>query len=49
MKLIIDALAQCDEVIKDSKKLSSKELRQVIEDYVDAQKKVLEALRKKVN
>ena len=49
MKLITDALALCDEVISDAKKLSSKELRQVIEEYVNAQKKALEALRKKVN
>jgi hypothetical protein len=49
MKIIPDALALCDEVIRDSKKLSSQELRRFIEDYVLAQKKTLDALRKKVN
>ena len=49
MKLITDALALCDEIVSDSKKLNSKELRQFIEEYVDLQRKVLEALRKKVN
>lgn len=49
MKLITDALALCDEVINDSKKLSSKELRESIEEYVNVQKKALEALRKKTN
>jgi hypothetical protein len=49
MKLITDALVACDEVIRDCNKLSSTELRQLIEEYVRAQKKTLEALRKKVN
>jgi len=49
MKLITDALAICEEVIRDSKKLSSEELRRFIEEYVKVQKKALEALRKKVN
>jgi hypothetical protein len=49
MKIITDALALCEEVIRDCKKLRSKELRQLIEDYVNAQKEALEALRRKVN
>lgn len=49
MKIITDALAACDEVIRDCKKLNSTQLRQFIEEYVKAQKETLEALRKKVN
>ena len=49
MKLITDALAACDEVIRDCNKLRSAELRQFIEEYVRAQKQTLEALRKKIN
>jgi hypothetical protein len=53
MKTITDALIACDEVsdevIRDSKKLSSTALRQFFEEYAKAQKEALEALRKKVN
>jgi hypothetical protein len=49
MKIITDALALCEDVIRDCKKLRSKELRQLIEDYINAQKETLEALRRKVN
>lgn len=49
MKNITEALALCEEVIRDCKKLRSRELRQLIEDYVNAQKEILEALRRKVN
>jgi len=49
MKIITDALALCDEVIRDCKKLRSQELRKMIEDYTKAQKEILEALRMKVN
>jgi len=49
MKIITDALAACDEVIRDCKKLHSEELRHFFEEYVRVQRETLEALRKKVN
>ena len=49
MKIITEALATCEEVIRDCKKLSSAELRRFIEEYVRDQKEALELLRKTVN
>jgi hypothetical protein len=49
MKIVTAALAACDEVIRDSKKLSSAELRRFFEEYAKAQKEILEALRKRIN
>lgn len=49
LKMLNDAMTVCDEVIRDSKKLRSKELRQFIEEYVNAQKEIIDDLRKKVN
>jgi len=49
MKIITDALAACDEVIRDCKRLHSEELRHFFEEYVRVQRETLEALRKKVN
>jgi len=43
------AIALCDEVIRDSKKLNSKELRRFFEEYASTQKEVIEMLRKKFN
>jgi hypothetical protein len=47
--LVSNAIRLCDEVIDDCKKLRSKELRQFFEEYANAQKEVLEALRNKLN
>jgi len=49
MKIITEALATCEEVIRDCKKLSSTELRRFLEEYVKAQEQTLEALRNKIN
>jgi len=47
MKIISNAIALCDELSGDSKKLRSKALRRGTEEYANAQKEALEAVRKK--
>jgi hypothetical protein len=46
LDIIKTAIAEADEVIEESKKLSSQELREVIEDHARAQRETLERLLK---
>ena len=49
MKLIADSIAQAEEVIRESKALSSRELRQAFEECARAQIEALKAIRKLFN
>ena len=47
MKYISDVIELCDELSSAARKLRSEELRRAIQQYVDAQKEALEAVRKR--
>jgi hypothetical protein len=50
MKITLaNAEAALDEVQRDTDKLRSQELRKVIADYIEAQREVLKALRRKLH
>ena len=50
MKITLaNAEAALDEVQRDTDKLHSQELRQVIADYIETQREALKALRKKLH
>jgi hypothetical protein len=49
MNTLTDLIESCDNLLRMSKELSSKELRNEIEARIGAQKKALEVLRKMLN